>query len=248
MKHPGIPKQEKLSMVEQVFRGRVSDDLTEFLKIVVTKERYGSLKAIFAYFTELVRESEKMGTAYVDTAVELTEAQKVRLMAAIDELKELHDQGGCPCSVTDPDGKPVEFTFFRPLQYGDTYIIKEWPSFNALLEGYYAEKDRAERLRTKSKELHKAVHNMYERAVRKQAARQEELAASGKSEKLRLYGELLSANLYLAQKGMKSITVPNWYDEGKEVTIPLDLRFSPSQNAQNFFKNYKKKNCCQRSM
>ena len=69
MKHPGIPKQEKLSMVEQVFRGRVSDDLTEFLKIVVTKE-------IFAYFTELVRESEKMGTAYVDTAVELTEAQK----------------------------------------------------------------------------------------------------------------------------------------------------------------------------
>ncbi len=61
MKHPGIPKQEKLSMVEQVFRGRVSDDLTEFLKIVVTKERYGSLKAIFAYFTELVRESEGDG-------------------------------------------------------------------------------------------------------------------------------------------------------------------------------------------
>ena len=117
-----------------------------------------------------------------------------------------------------------------------------------MLEGYYAEKDRTERLRTKSKELHKAVHNMYERAVRKQAARQEELAASGKSEKLRLYGELLSANLYLAEKGMKSITVPNWYDEGKEVTIPLDLRFSPSQNAQNFFKNYKKKQTAARML
>ena len=181
-------------------------------------------------------------------ANELDDAQKRKLMAAIDELKELHHNGGCPCSVTAPDGKPVEFTFFRPLQYGDTYIIKEWPSFNALLEGYYAEKDRAERLRTKSKELHKAVHNMYERAVRKQAARQEELAASGKSEKLRLYGELLSANLYLAQKGMKSLTVPNWYDEGKEVTIPLDLRFSPSQNAQNFFKNYKKKQTAARML
>ena len=164
------------------------------------------------------------------------------------ELKELHDQGGCPCSVTAPDGKPVEYTFFRPRQYGEGYAIKEWPSFNAMLEGYYAEKDRAERLRTKSKELHKAVHNMYERAVRKQAARQEELAASGKSEKLRLYGELLSANLYLAQKGMKNITVPNWYDEGKEVTIPLDLRFSPSQNAQNFFKNYKKKQTAARML
>ena len=181
-------------------------------------------------------------------ANELTEAQKVRLMAAIDELKEIYDAGGCPCSVTAPDGKPVEYTFFRPQQYGEKYLIKEWPSFNAMLEGYYAEKDRAERLRTKSKELHKAVHNMYERAVRKQAARQEELAASGKSEKLRLYGELLSANLYLAEKGMKSITVPNWYDEGKEVTIPLDLRFSPSQNAQNFFKNYKKKQTAARML
>ena len=169
-------------------------------------------------------------------------------MAAIDELKELHAQGGCPCSVTAPDGKPVEYTFFRPQQYGEQYTIREWPSFNAMLEGYYAEKDRAERLRTKSKELHKAVHNMYDRALRKQAARQEELAASGKSEKLRLYGELLSANLYLAQKGMKSLTVPNWYDEGKEVTIPLDLRFSPSQNAQNFFKNYKKKQTAARML
>ena len=181
-------------------------------------------------------------------ANELTEAQKVRLMAAIDELKEIYDAGGCPCSVTAPDGKPVEYTFFRPQQYGEKYLVKEWPSFNTMLEGYYAEKDRAERLRTKSKELHKAVHNMYERAVRKQAARQEELAASGKSDKLRLYGELLSANLYLAEKGMKSITVPNWYDEGKEVTIPLDLRFSPSQNAQNFFKNYKKKQTAARML
>ena len=142
----------------------------------------------------------------------------------------------------------MEYTFFRPRQYGEQYTIREWPSFNGMLEGYYAEKDRAERLRTKSKELHKAVHNMYDRALRKQAARQEELAASGKSEKLRLYGELLSANLYLAQKGMKSLTVPNWYDEGKEVTIPLDLRFSPSQNAQNFFKNYKKKQTAARML
>ena len=161
-------------------------------------------------------------------ANELTEAQKRSLMAAIDELKELHDARRLPLQRDRTrTASRWSITFFRPQQYGEQLRgPKEWPSFNAMLEGYYAEKDRAERLRTKSKELHKAVHNMYERAVRKQAARQEELAASGKSEKLRLYGELLSANLYLAQKGMKSITVPNWYDEGKEVTIPLDLRFS----------------------
>ena len=178
----------------------------------------------------------------------LTEVQRRRLIEEIDALKELHAAGGEPCSVTTPEGKPVEFTFFCPQQYGPDYPVRRWNSFGEMLEGYYAEKDRVERLRTKSKELHKAVHNLYERAVRKQAARTEELAATEKSEKLRLYGELLSANLYQAEKGMKSITVPNWYDEGKPVTIPLDLRFTPSQNAQNFFKNYKKKQTAARML
>ncbi|OUQ38999.1 NFACT RNA binding domain-containing protein [Faecalibacterium sp. An122] len=182
------------------------------------------------------------------TACELDEGQRRRLLDAIEELKAEHAAGGAPCSVVSPEGKPLEFTFFRPQQYGAGYEIREWGSFCEMLEGYYAEKDRAERLRTKSKELHKAVHNMYERAVRKQAARKEELAASEKSEQLRLYGELLSANLYQAEKGMQSITVPNWYDEGKEVTIPLDVRYTPSQNAQNFFKAYKKKQTAARML
>ncbi len=181
-------------------------------------------------------------------ASELTEPQRQQLMQAIDQLKAEHEAGGTPCSIAAPDGRPVEYTFFVPQQYGEAYQVRRWPSFSALLDGYYAEKDRAERLRTKSKELHKAVHNMYDRALRKQATRRDELAASGKSEKLRLYGELLSANLYMAQKGMSSITVPNWYDEGNEVTIPLDLRYTPSQNAQNYFKNYKKKQTAARML
>ena len=173
-------------------------------------------------------------------ANELTDAQKRSLMAAIDELKELHTQGGCPCSVTAPDGKPVEYTFFRPQQYGEQYTIREWPSFNAMLEGYYAEKDRAERLRTKSKELHKAVHNMYDRAVRKQAARKEELSQSAKADTLRLYGELLQANLWAIHKGDRQVTVQNYYT-GEDVTIKLDPRLGGNENAQKYFRDYKKK-------
>ncbi len=174
-------------------------------------------------------------------ATELDAAQKAALAAQIDAIKEEYAAGGTPVSVKAPDGKPVEYTFVRVRQYGAGYTVTEWPGFSALLEGYFSEKDRAERLRTKGKELHKAVHNLYERAVRKQAARQEELAASEKSEKLRLYGELLSANLYRVEKGAKSVSLPNWYDGGSEVTIPLDARYSPSQNAQRYFRDYKKK-------
>lgn len=76
MKHPGIPKQEKLQVVETVFRGRVSDELVNFLEIIVSKERYRDLPAVFDYFTDKVKEEKKIGIAQVTTAQELSAAQK----------------------------------------------------------------------------------------------------------------------------------------------------------------------------
>ena len=76
MKHPGIPKQEKVQVVDTVFRGRVSDELANFLDIIVSKERYGELPAIFDYFTDRVKEQQKIGVAYVTAAVELSAAQR----------------------------------------------------------------------------------------------------------------------------------------------------------------------------
>lgn len=85
MKHPGIPKQEKLEVAETVFQGRVSEELNSFLKVVLSKERYRDLPAIFAYFTARVKESQKIGIAYVTTAVELTETQKAAVEAKLLE-------------------------------------------------------------------------------------------------------------------------------------------------------------------
>lgn len=76
MKHPGVPKLEKVQVVEKIFKGNVSDELTGFLKIVVEKERYGELQEIFRYYIDKVKEVSGIGIAYVTTAVELTQIQK----------------------------------------------------------------------------------------------------------------------------------------------------------------------------
>ncbi len=76
MKHPGIPKQEKLQVVDTVFRGRASEELVNFLEIVISKERYRDLPEIFEYFTGKVKEQKKIGIAHVTTALELTSAQR----------------------------------------------------------------------------------------------------------------------------------------------------------------------------
>jgi len=76
LNHPKITKEEKLQIVETVFKGRVSDHLTGFIMLVVNKERYHELPAIFSYFVTRVKEYKGIGTAYVSSAVELKDAQK----------------------------------------------------------------------------------------------------------------------------------------------------------------------------
>ena len=63
MMHPAIPKQEKVQAMEAVFRGRVSDELTGLMEVVIQKERYGELQNIFTYFIEKVKEEKGIGVA-----------------------------------------------------------------------------------------------------------------------------------------------------------------------------------------
>ena len=77
--HPEIPKEKKLRAVEDVFKGRISDALTGFMTIVVTKGRYSELQDIFAYFIARVKEYKKIGVAEVISAVPLREEQRQKV-------------------------------------------------------------------------------------------------------------------------------------------------------------------------
>ena len=77
--HPEIPKQKKLQVIEDVFKGRISDALTGFLRIVVTKGRYKNLPDIFAYFIVRVKEYKKIGVAEVISAIPLSGEQKEKI-------------------------------------------------------------------------------------------------------------------------------------------------------------------------
>ncbi|SHM46164.1 F-type H+-transporting ATPase subunit delta [Anaerosporobacter mobilis DSM 15930] len=76
LSHPKIKKEEKISVIENIFKGRVSDSLVGFLVIVVQKDRYDDLDGIFEYFVAKVREYKNIGVASITSAVELAEEQK----------------------------------------------------------------------------------------------------------------------------------------------------------------------------
>lgn len=79
MVHPEIPQETKLQVIDEVFKGRVSDALTGFLRIVAAKGRYKELPGIFSYFIARVKEYKKIGIAQVTSAVPLTGIQKQKI-------------------------------------------------------------------------------------------------------------------------------------------------------------------------
>lgn len=75
MTHPKISKEEKLQVAENVFKGRVSDELMGFLLIVISKDRYQEMDDILEYFITEVKKYKGIGVATVTTAVPLKEEQ-----------------------------------------------------------------------------------------------------------------------------------------------------------------------------
>lgn len=60
-------------------------------------------------------------------------------------------------------------------------------------------------------------------------------------DKYRLYGELITSNLYkLTNTHTDYIELENYYDNNNLIKIPLDKKYSPNINAKHYFKKYNK--------
>lgn len=76
MNHPKIVKEDKIQLIEDMFAGRVSGELVGLMRMIVEKGHYNEMQNVFAYFIDRVKEYRNIGTAYVTSAVELTDGQK----------------------------------------------------------------------------------------------------------------------------------------------------------------------------
>lgn len=148
---------------------------------------------------------------------------------------------GAPWIARAADGKPLDFSFIRVGQYGSAAIVKQEESFSSLLDDFYEERDRIARMRVRSQDLLRLLTNASDRLSRKINAQRGELEQCAKRDTLRMYGDLINANLYRMEKGLHSVVLENFYQEGQpNITIPLDPTLSPAQNAQKYYKEYRK--------
>ncbi|MDE5565260.1 MAG: NFACT family protein, partial [Oscillospiraceae bacterium] len=139
------------------------------------------------------------------------------------------------------EGVLKDFIFLRPAQYGALMVVKPMSSASAALDEFYAQRDLRARMKQRANDLFKLILTRIERTERKLHNQRAELAETDKMEQNKLYGDLLSANIYRLQKGDTQAVLENFYDETcPTVTIPLKTNLSPSQNAQQYYTLYRK--------
>ena len=145
-----------------------------------------------------------------------------------------------PVLLTE-NGRPKEFSYDSVTQYGDYLESAERESFSVLLDDFYAQRDREDRMRTRTQALHKTVRTLHDRTARKLESQRRELAGAADRERMRQLGDILTANLHQMTRGQTSVRVTDFYDpEMREITVALSPTLSPQQNAAKYYKDYNK--------
>lgn len=114
-------------------------------------------------------------------------------------------------------------------------------STNAMLDAFYSGKAERDRVKQQARDLYRFIKNETDKNIRKKKKHQQAINKAKDADRYRKYGELLTANMHLVKPGDASVQVLDYYEpEQREVTIKLDPRKTPSENAQAFFKSYRK--------
>ena len=117
---------------------------------------------------------------------------------------------------------------------------KKFSTLSEMLDVFYHTKANRDRVQQQGGQLLHVIRKNLQRNKKKLKKLSNELKATENADEYRIKGEVLTTYLYQIKRGMTKITLPNFYDNNKEITISLSNQLSPSQNAQKYFKKYQK--------
>jgi predicted ribosome quality control (RQC) complex YloA/Tae2 family protein len=207
----------------------------------------------------------RLRDARILSAAQLGRERIVRLEAARgDERLLLWARlwgGAANLIVTDPEGLVLEALYRRPKRgessggrfqppdpaepsaATDRFQAREFPgdgTYNQRVERHYAQLERArdrERLLASARSRLERRENRILAGLETLRQRRE---SQGDPAQLRRCGELILANLNAVESGSRWLSAEDFETPGRTVRIELDPRSSPAQNAEGYFRRYRK--------
>ncbi len=199
------------------------------------------IKAFLGISPALAKEvSYRAGLDSQKEITSLSKKQEQFLIEAFDEVIALITEKSWP-RIYFKRRRPLDFSTIPLHHLQQDYPFELYQSLSSMLEIYYFKKDKILRFKNKSASLSQQLESLYKKHQKKLKNLQGDLSKAQKGEKFRIWGDLVTANIYQIEKGMDKIDVVNYHDpEGKSIEIPLKSNRSPSENAQAYYKRYNK--------
>ncbi len=227
--------------------------------LTVTRERFDELfaaenaerpleKFILSHFAGIsaavAREMVTLATRHPDTTRSYARADELwQGFSAV--IARIRTNDYAPTAVFR-DGNPVEYAFCPLTQYAPPLESRAFDSASALLDAYYATRDRETRIRQRAADIFRILTHAETRIKKKLELQHAELCECEKADDIKKCGDLITANLWQLTRGMTEAELVD-YEQYNEETgeyamriVPLDERLTPSANAQKYYKKYTK--------
>ncbi|MEG1194113.1 MAG: NFACT family protein [Clostridia bacterium] len=156
-----------------------------------------------------------------------------------DFFKGLNNKAA-PVTLFDDTGLAIDFFPFPYLTF-QAQKQQPMPSLSAAMDEFYLGRDLRLRMQQKNAGLQKHIKSALERTEKKKGIMMDALLQGEKADQDRIFGDLLTASLHTIRKGQDSVSVQNYYvDDCPMVQIPISTLKTPAQNAQSYYKKYRK--------
>lgn len=221
---------------------------SKYLNIKSAKKDFLAVKTFDEFYTDVSIDSENFPSTL----------SKVYNGFGKKNISYLLETLNIPTAVSTNNLKEV-YSYLKDLftNMPDNVVLKEYPSVkkdyfaykstndglaaNFYLDDFYTSKEQSEQFKQYRDTVLKLVLNHVGKIKERINTIDLKIADCINAEKYRLYGELITSNLYrIPDYPQAEVTLENYYDNNNLITITLDEKFSPSKNAKNFFKKYRK--------
>ncbi|RRJ16368.1 fibronectin/fibrinogen-binding protein [Lachnoanaerobaculum orale] len=240
-----LPGREYFLPEELKKKDLLNTELEEFIEILKSKE-YPLVKSIymnFAGISPLIAEEIILRASLLSQApsTSLGELEYTHLFHTIQNLLEDINTHNFTPNIIYKGEEAIEFSSISLYSYeGKEYKKESFDSVSKMLYDFYSSREAFVLNRQKSSDLRRIVNTALERASKKYDLQEKQLQDADKKDIYRVYGDLLNTYGYSLKGGESSFTTENFYDDNKEITIPLDKNKSAKENAKKYYDKYAK--------
>ena len=240
-----LPGREYFLPDELKKKDLLNTELEEFTEILKSKE-YALSKSIymnFAGISPLIAEEIVLRASLPSQApsTSLSELEYTHLFHTIKNLLDDINAHNFSPNIVYRKEEALEFSSVELFSYNsEEYKKYSYDSVSKMLYDFYSSREAFVLNRQKSSDLRRIVNTALERASKKYDLQEKQLQDADKKDIYRVYGDLLNTYGYSLKGGESSFTTENFYDDNKEITIPLDKNKSAKENAKKYYDKYAK--------